>query len=363
MAGLTSAIHLSKFQKQVLLIEKNAYPKHKVCGEYLSNEVLPYLNSLGIDPLKEGAKNITKLQLSTTKSEAIEGSLPLGGFGVSRYFLDELLMKKAASNGARILQDTVHSISFKEDCFTIKTKTFGTFQSRITIGAFGKRSLLDLKMKRPFIQNKSPYLAVKIHVNGSFPENLVALHNFQGGYCGVSKVETNAINLCYLADYKTFKKYQNIEDFQENVVFKNTFLKRIFKESTPVFEKPMAISQLSFETKSLVENHLIMCGDAAGMIHPLCGNGMAMAIMSAQMASYRILEFLNGQTKRREKLEKHYIRDWNQEFSMRLKTGHGIAKVFSNPLVSKVVYSSLKRVPSLLPKIIGFTHGNQVKQL
>ena len=63
LAGLTNAIHLSKFNRQVLLIEKDSYPKHKVCGEYISNEVLPYLNSLGIDPINEGAKQITEVQV------------------------------------------------------------------------------------------------------------------------------------------------------------------------------------------------------------------------------------------------------------------------------------------------------------
>jgi hypothetical protein len=64
----------------VLLIEKNSYPKHKVCGEYISNEVLPYLNSLGIDPIKEGAKQISKVQVSTTKGNLIKAELPLGDF-------------------------------------------------------------------------------------------------------------------------------------------------------------------------------------------------------------------------------------------------------------------------------------------
>ena len=363
LAGLTSAIHLSKQNKEVLLVEKNEYPKHKVCGEYISNEVLPYLNSLGIYPLSEGAKQITKVHISTIKSNLIKGELPLGGFGMSRYFLDDLLVKKARSNGVKILKDTVDSIQFKKDSFTILTKSSGVFQSKITIGAFGKRSSLDQKMKRKFIQKKSPYLAVKIHVKGVFPENLVALHNFKGGYCGVSKVEDNAINVCYITEYRSFKKHKNITDFQEQVVFKNEHLRKIFKESTPVFEKPLTISQVSFQTKNPVEDHIIMCGDTAGMIHPLCGNGMGMAISSAQLASIRILQFLNGEIKTREGLEKQYLRDWNKEFKIRLKAGHFIAWLFRNQTISQIAYSILKRIPSLLPKIIKFTHGKQLRPL
>ena len=363
LAGLTSAIHLSTRKKRVLLIEKNEYPKHKVCGEYISNEVLPYLNSLGINPINEGAKQITKVHISTTKSNLIKGELPLGGFGMSRYFLDNLLVKKAHLNGVQILKDTVDSIHFKKDSFTITTKSSGVFQSKITIGAFGKRSSLDQKMKRKFIQKKSPYLAVKIHVKGVFPENLVALHNFKGGYCGVSKVEDNAINVCYITEYRSFKKHKNITDFQEQVVFKNEHLRKIFKESTPVFEKPLTISQVSFQTKNPVEDHIIMCGDTAGMIHPLCGNGMGMAISSAKLASTRILQFLNGEIKTREGLEKQYLRDWNKEFKIRLKTGHFIAWLFRNQTISQIAYSILKRIPSLLPKMIKFTHGKQLRTL
>ena len=363
LAGLTSAIHLSTRKKRVLLIEKNEYPKHKVCGEYISNEVLPYLNSLGINPINEGAKQITKVHISTTKSNLIKGELPLGGFGMSRYFLDNLLVKKAHLNSVQILKDTVDSIHFKKDSFTITTKSYGVFQSKITIGAFGKRSSLDQKMKRKFIQKKSPYLAVKIHVKGVFPENLVALHNFKGGYCGVSKVEDNAINVCYITEYRSFKKHKNITDFQEQVVFKNEHLRKIFKESTPVFDKPLTISQVSFQTKNPVEDHIIMCGDTAGMIHPLCGNGMGMAISSARLASVRILQFLNGEIKTREDLEKQYLRDWNKEFKIRLKTGHFIAWLFRNQTISQIAYSILKRIPSLLPKMIKFTHGKQLRTL
>ena len=363
LAGLTSAIHLSTRKKRVLLIEKNEYPKHKVCGEYISNEVLPYLNSLGINPINEGAKQITKVHISTTKSNLIKGELPLGGFGMSRYFLDNLLVKKAHLNGVQILKDTVDSIHFKKDSFTITTKSSGVFQSKITIGAFGKRSSLDQKMKRKFIQKKSPYLAVKIHVKGVFPENLVALHNFKGGYCGVSKVEDNAINVCYITEYRSFKKHKNITDFQEQVVFKNKHLRKIFKESSPVFEKPLTISQVSFQTKNPVEDHIIMCGDTAGMIHPLCGNGMGMAISSAKLASIRILQFLNGEIKTREGLEKQYLRDWNKEFKIRLKAGHFIAWLFRNQTISQIAYSILKRIPSLLPKMIKFTHGKQLRTL
>ena len=361
LAGLCNAIHLSKMGKKVLLIEKNEYPKHKVCGEYISNEVLPYLDFLEVNPFDFGAVRINKFQLSTTKSNIISAKLPLGGFGISRYTLDLVLSEKAKENGVTILQDVVLNITFLKDVFQVETKDNNTFTSKITIGAFGKRSLLDVKMGRNFIQKKSPYLGVKIHVKGNFKEDLVALHNFKGGYCGVSKVENNAINLCYITNYATFKQYKNIEDFQEQVVFKNNYLKEIFHSSEALFEKPLSISQISFETKKPVENHILMCGDSAGMIHPLCGNGMSMAIQSAQLASKLILNYFNGKIETRKELEKQYIRQWNQKFSLRLKAGHFIAMLFRKDTIASVLLQILKKLPFLLPIIIKQTHGKPMK--
>ena len=361
LAGLCNAIHLSKLGKKVLLIEKNEYPKHKVCGEYISNEVLPYLDFLEVNPFDFGAVRINKFQLSTTKSNIISAKLPLGGFGISRYTLDLVLSEKAKENGVMILQDTVLDVTFLKDFFQVETKQNSIFTSKIAIGAFGKRSLLDVKMGRNFIQKKSPYLGVKIHVKGNFKEDLVALHNFKGGYCGVSKVENNAINLCYITNYATFKQYKNIEDFQEQVVFKNNYLKEIFHSSEAIFEKPLSISQISFETKKPVENHVLMCGDSAGMIHPLCGNGMSMAIQSAQLASKLILNYFNGEIETRKELEKQYIRQWNRKFSLRLKAGHFIAMLFRKDTIASVLLQILKKLPFLLPIIIKQTHGKPMK--
>ena len=361
LAGLCNAIHLSKLGKKVLLIEKNEYPKHKVCGEYISNEVLPYLDFLEVNPFDSGAVRINNFQLSTTKSNIISAKLPLGGFGISRYTLDLVLSEKAKENGVTILQDTVSNVTFLKDVFQVETKDNNIFTSKITIGAFGKRSLLDVKMGRNFIQKKSPYLGVKIHVKGNFKEDLVALHNFKGGYCGVSKVENNAINLCYITNYATFKQYKNIEDFQEQVVFKNNYLKEIFHSSEAIFEKPLSISQISFETKKPVEDHILMCGDSAGMIHPLCGNGMSMAIQSAQLASKLILNYFNGEIETRKELEKQYIRQWNRKFSLRLKAGHFIAMLFRKDTIASVLLQILKKLPFLLPIIIKQTHGKPMK--
>lgn len=357
LAGLVSAIHLSKKGLNVLLIEKNAYPKHKVCGEYISNEVLPYLQSLDFNPFDFGAKHIKHLTLSTPRGRSISTVLPLGGFSISRYCIDNELAKKAQINGVKLVQTTVTNIQFANDEFTVETNTNETFLSTLVIGSFGKRSNLDVKMQRDFIKKPSPFLAVKAHYKGDFPEDAVGLHNFEGGYCGVSKVENNHINICYIADFKSFKKYKNIDDFNERVVKKNTFLKEVFDRSELAFEKPLTISQVSFSSKNPVEHHILMCGDSAGMIHPLAGNGMSMAIRAAQMVSQLILKYANDEIKSRKELEDKYAKAWNKEFNNRLSLGHIVAKLFRLGILSEIMMLLLQRVPFVMPMIVKRTHG------
>lgn len=250
LAGLTAAIHLSKIGLKVILIEKNEYPKHKVCGEYISNEILPYLNWLSVDISELNPTQISKLDFSTADGKMIHCDLPLGGFGVSRYALDQFLYKKAIQSGCKIIQDSVDDIVYENDGHTISTLNNGIFTSEIVIGAFGKRSTIDQKLKREFIQKKSYWLAVKAHYSGEFPNDTVGLHNFEGGYCGVSKVENDAINICYLASYDSFKKYKNTEEYQNYIVSKNPHLKLIFDSSKMIFETPLTISQVSFSKNS-----------------------------------------------------------------------------------------------------------------
>ena len=361
LAGLTSAIHLAKSKLEVLLIEKNEYPKHKVCGEYVSNEVLPYLEFLGFNPFEFGAKQISNFELTTHNNKSIVANLPLGGFGMSRYEMDFQLYQLAIKNGVSVLQDSVVDVNFEADNFQVKTKTNQSFQARIVIGAYGKRSNLDVQFNRKFIKKKSPYLGVKIHVSGDFPEDKVALHNFKGGYCGVSKVENNHINLCYITNFEAFKTYKDIATFQEEVLFKNSELKTLFKTTIPQFEKPITISQISFETKQPIENHIIMCGDTAGMIHPLCGNGMGMAIRSAQLASELIIDYLQGKIELRKTLENRYTKSWKKTFGLRLKAGHSIAYLFRQDWLAPKLLTVLRWFPFLMPMIIKMTHGKPMK--
>lgn len=359
LAGLAAAIHLSQNGLKVILIEKSHYPKHKVCGEYISNEILPYLQWLGADVSELHPTHISKFEFTSSNGKAAVAKLPLGGFGISRYTLDHFLYQKALANNCTIIKENVTDVSFGNDVFTITTPS-QILSAKIVLGAFGKRSNIDQVLARDFIHKKSPWLAVKAHYSGDIDNDLVALHNFKGGYCGVSKVENNIINICYLADYATFKQYKNIEDYQQNILYKNKHLKSVFENSKLLFDKPITISQISFDKKQPVENHLLMIGDTAGLIHPLCGNGMAMAIHSAKIASELIIDYYSGKLISRELLERTYTNQWNKHFGKRLFMGRILAKILTNKTITNVLFVIVASFPGLMPTIIKQTHGKPI---
>jgi flavin-dependent dehydrogenase len=137
-------------------------------------------------------------------------------------------------------------------------------------------------------------------------------------------------------------------------------MKAIFDSSKLLFEKPITISQISFSKKETVENHILMIGDTAGLIHPLCGNGMAMAIHSAKIASELIVGYFNGKIKSRDELEKRYFKEWEMNFSKRLKIGRLLSKLLQKQSLSYVLLRILVRFPFLLPIVIKKTHGKPI---
>ncbi|MEJ1221822.1 NAD(P)/FAD-dependent oxidoreductase [Sediminicola sp. 1XM1-17] len=359
LAGLTAALHLKKNGQSVLVLEKHQYPHHKVCGEYVSNEVLPYLEYLDVPLAPYHVAQIDTLQFSLVNGQSITTRLPLGGIGISRYAFDDLLYQKAKSEGVDFIFETVDQVLYENDAFEVTSNMGKGFASSVVLGAYGKRSGLDMHLKREFTQNKSTWLAVKAHYQyPDFTDNLVALHNFRGGYAGLSKTETGAVNFCYLTTYESFKQEKNIDGFNAHVVSQNPFLNRFLREGEPLFDVPLSIAQISFDKKKAIENHVLMCGDSAGLIHPLCGNGMAMAINSAKIAAERVSQFLNDRSYGRIQMEQEYQLAWNDAFRHRLWMGRRLQSLLLNPKMSKWALGAVGRAPWVLNEIIKSTHGN-----
>lgn len=354
MAGLTAAILLNRKGFEVTLVEKKSYPFHRVCGEYVSNELLPFFSSLDIDMQSLQPSRISRLAISANSGRLFSTKLDLGGFGISRYTLDHHLFRKAASEGVNFLTGiSVQNIEFCENRLVSSTSDNRQLIADYVISAHGKRSNLD--KTRNFFYRRSPYLGVKYHVKTDFAPDLIQLDNFEGGYCGTVKVEGDKFCLCYLTHNHHLKRYGSIPEMEKNILFKNPHLKRRFLEAEFLMEKPEVINEISFAQKSPVEGHIFYCGDSAGMIAPLCGNGMAMAVRSAKILADTLAA---GRQADRERSEELYSREWEKSFSRRLGFGRLTQSLLRSPFLSQVAVNSFSRAPGLANFIIRQTHGS-----
>jgi menaquinone-9 beta-reductase len=358
LAGLINAIQLADSGFSVCVIERKSYPFHRVCGEYVSNETLPFLKAINAYPDELEPANISRFQLSSASGNSLQMPLDAGGFGISRYKFDEFLYKKALAKGVEFILGTkVNTVNFQDDIFTLKLSNSSQLHSKIAIGAFGKRSNLDKELDREFFRQRSPYIGVKYHIKADFPGNTIALHNFKNGYCGINAIEENKICVCYLTTRENLRQYGNIPEMEKQLLHKNPFLEKIFKEADHLYPNPEVINEISFAPKTPVENHILMSGDAAGMITPLCGNGMAMAIHSAKILSGKVIDYLNDKNKNRQKLEEDYTKEWNNLFAERLWTGRKIQALFGKEIISEIAVGACKNIKPLAKYVMHRTHG------
>lgn len=361
LAGLALSIQLAKRGYKTILFEKEAYPFHRVCGEYISMESWPFLESLGLQLTSFDLPIIKKLVVTSPNGNQLTTDLDLGGFGISRYLLDNELKKLAIEYNVVVEEKCkVDDVVYKKELFFIYT-TKGVFSSKVCCGSFGKRSKLDIKWKRPFISSRNSklnnYIGVKYHIKTNLPADTISLHNFEHGYCGVSKVEADKYCLCYLTNaYNLSRNNNSIAALEKNILYQNRHLKELFTASEKLLDAPVTISQISFSAKEQVYNHILLTGDAAGMITPLCGNGMSMALHSSKLAAGFVDEFLQNKISRKE-MEEQYKNKWQKVFAARVKEGMWIQGFFGKKWITNLFVSTMKLLPGFTKKIITHTHG------
>jgi flavin-dependent dehydrogenase len=361
LAGLSAAILLANRGVSVLVLEKNYYPFHRVCGEYISEESRPFLEKIGIPVSAMGLPAIRRLRVSAPDGTSLTSSLEPGGFGISRYRLDAMMASQAKASGAVLCEGTKATHLRFEDGRMLVEVPGSCLEAKLVLGCYGKRSALDLKMSRPFVQQKpgklNNLLAVKYHIEWDDPPDLISLHNFRDGYAGISQVENQQYCFCYLTNANNLGLSNNsIEQMERTILSENPHLRKIIHEAVRLRPEPLSISQVSFAAKSQVENHMLMLGDAAGLIPPLCGNGMSMALHSGCLAVEAAIPFLEGRISRKE-MEQRYTKSWRQQFNKRLQAGRMIQRFFGDPWLSKGLIFAGNKLPALTRWLIGKTHG------
>ena len=358
IAGLTLSIDLRKRGYDVVLIEKGTYPRHKVCGEYISMESYDYLHHICPALNALNLPMITHFKLSSTADRVFQTPLDLGGFGISRYVLENLLYNEAKMKGVVFLLkckalDIKHPS--KESAYTITTN-HGSVNSNLVCNASGRKSTFETKIRDENVPDTN-YVGIKYHVKIARDPAVVEIHNFPGGYCGISAIEEHKSCLCYIVNSNNLKAVHNsIPELEKAYLYQNAHLKHIFDNSDFLFNEPLTISGINFKIKKPVIDGIFYLGDAAGSIAPVTGNGMSIAIRSASnMAAAFDSYFLKRITK--QQLIISYTTFWKKEFSTKIKLSRHFQKLSEYPALTNLSIGLFKPFPILAKTIIRKTHG------
>lgn len=369
--GASLAAHLARAGQQTLLLEKRRLPASKLCGEFLSPEVTSSLRRLGVwEAVRAaGAHPVRRVRLTAASGAAFESPLPevegagkKTALGLSRRCLDELLFDNAYRTGATVHDATkvraVHG--GLAEGFSVETDEGECFSGRVVFGAYGRRGILDRKLERSFMNAEAPLVAFKAHYDGRRLEgaldNTIEVHSFPGGYCGLTQVEARAVNACWIARTHVLKEAGSPEAMVETALAQNPILAsrmRAMERRDETFE---ATSQVSLQAKGCFADDVCMVGDAAGMIAPLCGDGMAMALHASELAAPPALAFLEEQCTAAQ-FRRRYERRWRRTFGTRLRLGRLAHRSGLRPGLAAAVVHTFRWAPSLGRWFIRKTRG------
>lgn len=348
IAGSCLAILLAQQGKKIAIFEKESYPKHKVCGEFISLESYDFFKQLGLPLDQWNLPIIDKLKLTSKKGTIFNHTLKMGGFGLSRAKLDyELTQLYKGYNNITYYANT------KVDNVVGDTIHFGdaTIQAKLILGTHGKYSANYTPQSK--VHQSKNYLGVKYHIKGNFSDDLISLHSFEGGYCGMSKIEENTYCLCYLIDSKLLKANNNdIHKLEKSILYKNQALKELFETALFVWENPLIISNVKFKKGRTRVNNILFAGDAAGSISPLSGNGMSIAARTALLLAETI-----SKTENFKELALDYDKSWNNSFRQKVNSARILNSIMLHAATHNVVLKLFNSIPLLGSYVINSMQG------
>src|SRR5689334_14940890 len=288
-AGSTLAALLASRGVSVALIDRDAFPRDKLCGEFLSYDALPIVELLGVD--LGDAPHVQRCRV-VSRHAKYEFDLPHAARGVSRMTLDDLLFRAAVRNGAKAITETVTSLD--------------SIKAKVIAGAWGRWGRFDTQLGRGFVRDRAHRnFGFKRHYHGP-ATNVIELYSFRRGYLGVNSVDGGVVNICGLVHASRLEGHKGRWDaFVETIRNDEPTLDALYAAHEPAQEDFLSSEPVIFRARSAVEAGIFMVGDASGVIDPLTGNGMAMAMQSALLAAPLILRLLRSAGER-PRIEREY---------------------------------------------------------
>lgn len=366
-AGCSAAITLARCGARVVLFEAKTYPHDKLCGEFLSPECAGLLDELGLTPTLRALKPvpIEIFRLTAPDGAAWETRLPGIALGLTRKALDAALAERASALGVEVRSGTAVTAirgSLGND-FELETRS-KQVQARTVIAAHGKRGALDRALNRNFLKRPQPFVALKAHFHGPSLPKHIELHAFPGGYCGMSEVETGATNVCFLAHEAVFRGAaeappERLAEFLKWMPSQNAHLQAWLSHATQIDEHWISIGQVPFSGKHPVEGDILMAGDAAGLIAPLAGDGIAIALQSGKLAADFSAKFLDSRISADE-LRRRYAAEWQQAFTTRFRLSRILQACMLRPYLLGPALRLINTVPSIGNYLVTHTRSNDV---
>lgn len=337
-AGSTLATLLAKSGLSCAIVDRDTLPRDKVCGEFLSYDALPILEWMGAASTIDsaGARKIRRCRIFGS-SRTYEFQFPEEARGISRMQLDSLLLKNAADHGAMRMDGwTALRVERAEDrqALVVEARSgeIREIRSKLIAGAWGRWGRFDKQLGRRFVSDTSHrHFGFKRHYRGIMADSdSVDLYSFRGGYLGVSAIEQGQTNICGLVHQKRMAGMRGgWKNFVPDIAEESAPLRALFASHEAEQDEFLTSEPVVFRAREPVEGGILMIGDAAGIIDPLTGNGMAMAIQSALLAAVSIREIFSGRD--RTSVERQYARDYSDLFQSRLLWSRGAARILSHP--------------------------------
>jgi menaquinone-9 beta-reductase len=281
-AGATLATLLALSGRSVALIDRDEFPRDKVCGEFISWDAHPILEALGLAELLKRGAEIDRCRLFAGR-RSLSFPLPSTARGLSRFVLDHALLERAGAAGATILTgwnvDEVGEGSNRVHCRNAGGEMI--LEADLIAGAWGRWGRLDHQLSRPFVtEREERWFGFKRHFAARKNDGAVDLFAVENGYVGVAPIEGELTNLAGLVHQKLLRRSAGQwEEVAAGLAGDHPELKDLIA-STP--HGPFLSSgPLIFSRRAPQQRGVLMAGDCATLVDPLTGSGVAMAIQSA----------------------------------------------------------------------------------
>ncbi|HEY0522839.1 MAG TPA: FAD-dependent oxidoreductase [Stellaceae bacterium] len=307
LAGAAAACHLARAGRDVLLLEREIGPHHKICGEFLSVEAQIYLRAVGIDPAGLGAAPIDRVRLAAGRGAAAETPLPFPAAGLSRFVLDEALLRRAGESGAEIARGIrVRRIERRRECGAYRADAAGetpeSATARRVVLATGKHDLRGAARSPASGEpEENGFIGFKMHYRlapgqAEAIRTTIEIVAFDGGYAGLQPIEEGWANLCLVVRKRRFERVgRDWPSLLESIAAATPRLADRLSGASPRWERPLAIAGIPYgyvHAEGAPQDGdagIFRLGDQFGVIPSFSGDGMSIALHSAALAARYLL--------------------------------------------------------------------------